>query len=86
MQTSIPKAVINHHSQELSADARSVEFFTIKVHFAKDSPNPDNSWLWWLITAFGMLVCMRAIFQYLHIKRTWGRLSTSARERLFFFY
>ena len=43
MQTSIPNAVINHHSQELSADAKSVEFFTIKVHLAKDSPKPAKA-------------------------------------------
>jgi hypothetical protein len=43
MQTNMPKAVINHHNQELSADARSVEFFTINVHFARDNPNPDKA-------------------------------------------
>ena len=43
MQTNMPNAVINHHSQELSADARSVEFFTINVHFAKDNPKPDSA-------------------------------------------
>ena len=45
-----------------------------------------NSWLWWLIMAFGLLICVRAIVQYLHIKRAWSGLSTAARERLFFFY
>jgi hypothetical protein len=29
---------------------------------------------------------VRAIVQYLHIKRTWRGLSSAARERLFFFY
>ena len=43
MHTNIPKAVINHHNHELSADAKSVEFFTIKVHFARDKPKPDNA-------------------------------------------
>ena len=43
MQTNIPKAVINHHNQELSADAKSVEFLTIKVHFARDRPKPLNA-------------------------------------------
>lgn len=43
IQTSIPKAVINHHNHELSADAKSVEFFTMSVHFARDNPNPDNA-------------------------------------------
>merc|ERR1711935_1073115 len=45
----------------------------------------DNTWLWWLFTTFGLIVCMRAIFQYLHIKRSWSTLSISARERLFFY-
>ena len=43
MHTNIPKAVINHHNQELSADAKSVEFLTIKVHFARDRPKPLNA-------------------------------------------
>ena len=45
-----------------------------------------NSVLWWLIMAFGLLICIRSIVQYLHIKRRWASLSTTARERLFFFY
>ena len=43
IQTNMPNAVINHHSQELSADAKSVEFLTIKVHLARDRPKPDNA-------------------------------------------
>merc|ERR1719211_543920 len=70
----------------LSGFGLSLAKWTLIVKNSTDLASADNSWLWWLITAFGMLVCMRAIFQYLHIKRTWGRLSTSARERLFFFY
>merc|ERR1712062_128540 len=69
----------------LSGFGLSLAKWTLIVKNSTDLASADNSWLWWLITAFGMLVCMRAIFQYLHIKRTWGRLSTSARERLFFF-
>merc|ERR1711963_220838 len=70
----------------LSGFGLSLAKWTLIVKNSTDLASADNSWLWWLITAFGMLVCMRAIFQYLHIKRTWARLSTSARERLFFFY
>ena len=31
--------------------------------------NTDSQWLWWLIMGFGMLICVRAILQYLRIKR-----------------
>ena len=31
--------------------------------------NADSQWLWWLIMGFGMLICVRAILQYLRIKR-----------------
>jgi len=70
----------------LSGFGLSLAKWTLIVKNSTDFASADNSWLWWLITAFGMLVCMRAIFQYLHIKRTWRHLSTAARERLFFFY
>ncbi|XP_046666300.1 uncharacterized protein LOC124358056 isoform X2 [Homalodisca vitripennis] len=35
---------------------------------------------------FGLLICVRAIIQYLNIKRGWRLLSGSAQERLLFFY
>lgn len=34
----------------------------------------------------GILICIRAIIQYLNIKRGWRLLSGSAQERLLFFY
>ena len=46
----------------------------------------NNDWLWWLIMTFGFLICIRALFQYLTIKRTWNLLSFSAQQRLLFFY
>merc|ERR1712117_996091 len=46
----------------------------------------ENAWLWWLVLAFGFLICVRACTQWLQIKRSWRHLSSSARERLFFFY
>jgi len=64
----------------------SLAKWTLIVKNSTDFASNENSWLWWLITAFGMLVCMRAVFQYLHIKRSWRHLSSAARERLFFFY
>lgn len=39
----IPNVIINHHNQLLSLEAKSVECCTIKVHFARDKPNPDNA-------------------------------------------
>jgi len=64
----------------------SLAKWTLIVKHSTDfASGSDNTWLWWLFTAFGMIVCMRAIFQYLHIKRSWSSLSTSARERLFFY-
>ena len=35
--------------------------------------NADSAWLWWLIMGFGMLICVRAILQYMRIKR-WEKL------------
>ena len=32
-----------YQSQALSAEAKSVEFLTISVHFAKDNPNPERA-------------------------------------------
>lgn len=50
------------------------------------SSSYDNSWIWWLIMVFGLLICMRALVQYVSIKRAWRVLSTTAQERLLFFY
>lgn len=38
-----PKHIINHQSQEFSCEANSVECLTIKVHLAKESPNPARA-------------------------------------------
>ena len=46
----------------------------------------QNDWLWWLIMTFGFLICIRALLQYLSIKKTWRMLSSSAQQRLLFFY
>jgi len=64
----------------------SLAKWTLIVKHSTDfATGTDNTWLWWLFTTFGLIVCMRAIFQYLHIKRSWSTLSISARERLFFY-
>lgn len=70
----------------LSGFGLSLAKWTLIVKHSTDlATGSDNTWLWWLFTAFGMIVCMRAIFQYLHIKRSWASLSIAARERLFFY-
>lgn len=65
----------------------SLAKWTLIVKHSTDfaTGSDSNAWLWWLFTIFGLIVCMRAIFQYLHIKRSWSSLSISARERLFFY-
>lgn len=92
----------------------SLTKWTLIVKHSTDLASRENSWLWWLIMAFGLydlknlikryfnviiiiksnmmllvsgvLICVRAIIQYLNIKRGWRLLSGSAQERLLFFY
>ncbi|XP_028034596.1 NEDD4 family-interacting protein 2 isoform X2 [Bombyx mandarina] len=64
----------------------SLAKWTLIVKQSTDLASHDNSWLWWLIMAFGILICLRAIIQYLNIKRGWRLLSGTAQERLLFFY
>ncbi|XP_043279029.1 NEDD4 family-interacting protein 1-like [Venturia canescens] len=64
----------------------SLTKWTLIVKHSTDLASRENSWLWWLIMAFGVLICIRAIIQYLNIKRGWKLLSGSAQERLLFFY
>ncbi|XP_020294436.1 NEDD4 family-interacting protein 1-like [Pseudomyrmex gracilis] len=64
----------------------SLTKWTLIVKHSTDLASRENSWLWWLIMAFGVLICVRSIIQYLNIKRGWRLLSGSAQERLLFFY
>ncbi|EZA49911.1 NEDD4 family-interacting protein 1-like protein [Ooceraea biroi] len=64
----------------------SLTKWTLIVKHSTDLASRENSWLWWLIMAFGVLICVRAIIQYLNIKRGWRLLSGTAQERLLFFY
>jgi len=50
------------------------------------SENHSNTWLWWLVMAFGFLICIRAVIQYMNIKRGWRLLSVPAQERVLYFY
>lgn len=69
----------------LSGFGLSLAKWTLIVKNSTDFAH-ENSWLWWLIMAFGFLICIRAFVQYISIKRTWRLLSASAQERLLFFY
>ncbi|KAH8303638.1 hypothetical protein KR018_009182 [Drosophila ironensis] len=70
----------------LSGFGLSLAKWTLIVKHSTDLASHENSWLWWLICAFGFLISIRALIQYLSIKRSWRLLSASAQERLLFFY
>uniref|UniRef100_A0A182TTQ7 Nedd4 family interacting protein n=1 Tax=Anopheles melas TaxID=34690 RepID=A0A182TTQ7_9DIPT len=70
----------------LSGFGLSLAKWTLIMKHSTDFASHENSWLWWLIMAFGFLICVRALVQYISIKRTWRLLSASAQERLLFFY
>uniref|UniRef100_T1JNH8 Nedd4 family interacting protein 1 n=1 Tax=Strigamia maritima TaxID=126957 RepID=T1JNH8_STRMM len=60
----------------------SLAKWTLIVKHSTDLISADNSWLWWLILAFGVFICVRAVLQYIHVKREWHVLSHAAQERL----
>jgi len=64
----------------------SLSKWTLIVKRSTELVRDENAWLWWLVLAFGFLICMRACTQFVQIKRSWRHLSSPARERLFFFY
>lgn len=70
----------------LSGFGLSLTKWTLIVKHSTDITHDNNGWLWWLIMAFGFLICIRALVQYLSIKKSWRLLSASAQERLLFFY
>lgn len=71
----------------LSGFGLSLAKWTLIVKHSTEYASHDaNSWLWWLIMTFGFLICIRALVQYISIKKTWRLLSASAQERLLFFY
>ncbi|XP_033222061.1 NEDD4 family-interacting protein 1-like [Belonocnema kinseyi] len=70
----------------LSGFGLSLTKWTLIVKHSTDLASRENSWLWWLIMAFGVLICVRAIIQYLNIKRGWRLLSGSPQEHFLFFY
>ncbi|OAD61217.1 NEDD4 family-interacting protein 1, partial [Eufriesea mexicana] len=64
----------------------SLTKWTLIVKHSTDLASRENSWLWWVIMGFGVLICARALVQYVNIKRGWRLLPGSAQERLLFFY
>lgn len=70
----------------LSGFGLSLTKWTLIVKHSTDLASHDNGWLWWLIMTFGLIICIRAILQYLSIKRGWRMLTASHQERLLFFY
>jgi len=64
----------------------SLSKWTLIVKHSTDLITQENSWLGWLVLAFGMLICVRSILQYVHIKREWRLLTRAAQERLLYFY
>lgn len=70
----------------LSGFGLSLAKWTLIVKKSTDLASHDSSWLWWLIMSFGCLICVRALVQYVSIKKTWRMMSASAQERLLFFY
>jgi len=64
----------------------SLAKWTLIVKRSTELVRDENAWLWWLVLAFGFLICVRACTQFIQIKRSWRHLSSAARERLFFFY
>lgn len=71
----------------LSGFGLSLAKWTLIVKKSTDfAHTSSNDWLWWLIMTFGFLICIRALLQYLSIKRTWRLLSSTAQQRLLFFY
>lgn len=70
----------------LSGFGLSLAKWTLIVKRSTDLASHESSWLWWLIMSFGCLICVRALVQYVSIKRTWRMMSAAAQERLLFFY
>lgn len=64
----------------------SLAKWTLLVKHSTDLVSSENEWLWWIIMAFGVLICVRATLQYIHAKREWRLLNPLTQERLVFLY
>ena len=61
----------------------SLAKWTLIVKRSTDIVRDENAWLWWLVLAFGFLICVRAMVQFRQIKQSWPHLSTQASHRVF---
>lgn len=64
----------------------SLAKWTLLVKHSTDLVSSENEWLWWIIMAFGVLICARATLQYIHAKREWRLLHPLTQDRLVFLY
>lgn len=64
----------------------SLAKWAVIVRHSTDLVADSNTWLLWLIMALGMLICMRAILQYIQAKREWHQVPHNSRHRFFLFY
>ncbi|CAL4060209.1 unnamed protein product [Meganyctiphanes norvegica] len=64
----------------------SLAKWAVIVRHSTDLVADSNTWLLWLIMALGMLICARAILQYIQAKREWHQVPHNSRHRFFLFY
>ncbi|XP_076360109.1 NEDD4 family-interacting protein 2-like [Tachypleus tridentatus] len=64
----------------------SLAKWTLIVKHSTDLVSSENEWLWWIIMAFGILICARSCLQYIQVKREWRLLNPLRREGLYFLY
>ena len=64
----------------------SLAKWAVIVHNSTDLVADNNAWLLWLIMVLGLLICVRAILQYVSAKREWQQLPHNSRHRFFLFY
>lgn len=62
--------------------------FLFKHDFEMSELAPENRpsiWIWLLIVALGLLICLCAIIKYINIKREWKLLNRAEQARLLYF-
>lgn len=64
----------------------SLAKWAVIVRHSTDLLADSNTWLIWLIMALGLLICLRAVLQYIQAKREWHHLPHTSRHRFFLFY
>ncbi|KAL7642711.1 UNVERIFIED_CONTAM: hypothetical protein RMT77_007276 [Armadillidium vulgare] len=64
----------------------SLAKWVVIFRHSSDLVADSNSWLLWLIMILGLLICVRAILQYINAKREWHQMPHNSRHRFFLFY